>query len=256
MFNRRDIVYLYDGSFDGLLCAIFECYNSHEIPVSIEENNNVQQGLFLEYKIISTDEKKARRVSNAVSSKISRISLINLYYAYLSDAENKEIACLEYVITGFHFGSSVNSRLAIDCVSQVRDAVKRVKNEAHQYLGFVRFRELEGGIFYSEINPKCNILPAISKHFQSRFSNMPWIIYDKSHALCLVYNGKSCCLTPVEYTPNIKLSEDELKYEHFWKTFYNTIEIKERHNERCRMTHMPKRFWENLIEMQEDKPCL
>ena len=31
--------------------------------------------------------------------------------------------------------------------------------------------------------------------------------------------------------------------------FYNTLAIPARENPRCRMTHMPKRFWEFLTEL-------
>lgn len=249
MFNRRDIIYLYDGSFNGLLCAIFECYKKHELPLSINENNHIQQELFCEYNYITTNLNNAEHISNAISDKISTNFLTELYYAYLSDIKDKELICLKYVIAGFRFGASVNERLSISIVTFIHDAKKRVKNEAHQYLGFIRFQELTGDIFYSEINPKCNILPLIANHFKKRFSNMPWLIHDKERSLCLVYNGKSCYITPIESAPMITLSQNESKYANFWKIFYNTIEIKERQNENCRMTHMPKRFWNNLLEM-------
>ena len=51
--------------------------------------------------------------------------------------------------------------------------------------------------------------------------------------------------------PKINLSENEKEYRRLWKQFYDTVEIKERHNERCRMTLMPKRYWKYLTEFQE-----
>ena len=33
---------------------------------------------------------------------------------------------------------------------------------------------------------------------------------------------------------------------------YQTIAIPARHNPKCRMSHMPKRYWDNLPEMQPD----
>jgi hypothetical protein len=31
------------------------------------------------------------------------------------------------------------------------------------------------------------------------------------------------------------------------------VAIEGRENPRCRMTHMPKRYWENMVEMQEEQ---
>ena len=35
-----------------------------------------------------------------------------------------------------------------------------------------------------------------------------------------------------------------------WTQFYRTLEIQARHNEKGRMTHCPKRFWADMVEMR------
>ena len=45
--------------------------------------------------------------------------------------------------------------------------------------------------------------------------------------------------------------ETEAKYRLLWKRFYDTIAIRERENPRCRMTHMPKRYWGTMTEFQD-----
>lgn len=44
--------------------------------------------------------------------------------------------------------------------------------------------------------------------------------------------------------------EAEARYRLLWKRFYDTIAIRERENPRCRMTHMPKRYWGTMTEFQ------
>lgn len=250
MSDRRDIVYLYDGSFDGLLCAVFECFKNHEIPISIEENKNVQQIFYCDYKIIKTDFEKSERVSSAITKKISKIAWYNIYFVYLSDETNKGRLCLDYIRAGFHLGNKIDMYLNWESVSSVLNTARRIKNEAHQYLQFIRFSELEGGIYYSEIEPRCNILPIISRHFQSRLPTIPWIIHDICRHLCTVYNGKSCYITTTDSIPSKKYAENEKEYKTLWKEFYHTIEIKERKNDYCRMTHMPKRYWNHITEFE------
>ena len=249
MSDGRDVVYLYDGSFDGLLTAIFESYYNRELPVSIEENENIQQDFLYTYKVVETELQKADRVSDSISKKISRQALRNLYYTYLSDTPAKGRLCLDYIRAGYRFGPQVDLHLNIDCVNSVLNAEYRVRGEAHQYLGFVRFAELEGGVYYSEIEPKCHILPIIAPHFVRRLPQMPWMIHDAGRQLCMVYNGVSCYMTPTNAIPKLHYSQDELRCRRLWKNFYDTIEIQERHNERCRMNHMPKRIWKYLPEL-------
>ena len=43
----------------------------------------------------------------------------------------------------------------------------------------------------------------------------------------------------------------EKHWQELWKRFYNTIAIEGRENPRCRMSHMPKRYWENMPEVKD-----
>ncbi len=251
MSDGRDVIYLYDGSFEGLLSAIFEAIEKRETPLEIKEDKNIQRALFIEYINITTDFLKSERLFNSICKFISHSAWRNVYYTYLSDRDECGRLCLDYIKSGFYFGKSVDEHLNIDSVIKVLNAVKRVENEAHLYKGFVRFKELKENIYYSEIEPKCNILPIISKHFKERLPNIPWLIHDTKRCLCLVYDGKSCYIRETENLPKAEYSEAEEYYQALWKEFYKKIEIKERHNERCRMTHMPKRFWKNITEMQQ-----
>ena len=44
------------------------------------------------------------------------------------------------------------------------------------------------------------------------------------------------------------MKKEELFYQNLWKAFHKSIAIKERTNERLQMQHMPKKYWDNLIE--------
>ena len=45
------------------------------------------------------------------------------------------------------------------------------------------------------------------------------------------------------------ISENEQKYQELWSTFFNTISIKERTNSRLQMQYMPKKYWKDLVEL-------
>lgn len=253
MSDRRDVIYLYDGSFAGLLCSIFESYANRELPADIIEKQNVQEDFVYTYFTVPTAEEKSERVADGICQKICPEALECLYYLYLSDRKYKGRIALDYVRAGFRFGKDVNLHRTVDCVEAVLEAERRVRNEAHLFKEFIRFAELEGGIYYSEIEPACHVLPLIAPHFVKRFPQMPWIIHDSRRKLCMVYNGTGCCLMPTETLPRLHYTKEERESRKLWKNFYDTIEIRQRRNERCRMNHMPKRFWRNMPELYQEE---
>jgi probable DNA metabolism protein len=251
MFNRRDVIFLYDGSFYGLLTVVFECYYRHTLPFGIEENENVQQQLFCEYEYIETDFQKAKRVEKSIAQKISPHALHNIFYAHLSNMENKGTTILDYIRAGYKFGTALDNHLVLDCVNDVVNAAKAVGNEAHLLTGFIRFSKLKSGVYYAKITPKNSVLSAIEHHFTERYRTMPFLIYDVNHHLCLAYNGEQSVIQSIDAMPHLELAEDEKEYQALWKCFFDTIEIKERHNEACQNTALPKRYRENMLEFDK-----
>lgn len=38
-------------------------------------------------------------------------------------------------------------------------------------------------------------------------------------------------------------------WQKLWKRFFDAVTIEQRRNERCQMTHAPKRYWKDMCEM-------
>ena len=251
MSDGRDVVYMYDGSFDGFLTAVFDAVYARKNPVDIVDwNGSVQSQLYCDYIYADTDLEKARRVYDSIAKKISYTARYNVFCVFLSDTEGREKLLFDYLQYGYRLGKNVDAYLTIDTIRKVADTAKRVGNEAHMHKEFIRFAELKNGAYYAEISPKNNILPMLSGHFLERFPSMPWMIHDLTYKQCMVYDGKQCRIEYVQSEPVIEYSDAEIKYRNLWKLFYDTIEIKERHNEKCRMNFMPKRYWKHLVEMK------
>ena len=47
-------------------------------------------------------------------------------------------------------------------------------------------------------------------------------------------------------------SHREAEYRKLWKTFFDTVAIRERHNERCQNTFLPKRYRSTMTEFQSE----
>ena len=120
--------------------------------------------------------------------------------------------------------------------------------------GFIRFQELKNKSFFAIIEPTNNILPLIIHHFEQRLPNENWFIYDKKRDLINIYYNHHSYLVNFHIKNNSLLySEDEKEYEKLWQTFFKTIGIEKRKNYQCQRNFMPKKYWNNLIEMRDEK---
>lgn len=248
MLERTNIVYQYDGSYDGFLCCVFESFYAKENPADIISEDEQQETLF-PVKYIELNFEKAERVKKSIPLKMSKQAEYHVQRAFLSCMPHKESRILDYLRLGYRVGAKVTQLSTQDEVVILEKAVQYVNNEAHLSLEFLRFSEF-GEFLAAEITPKNNILPLIIGHFSDRFPDENFVIYDKNHHMAFLHkeNGKKEFIQGEIHFPNP--DEEEENYRRLWKHFYQTIAIEGRRNERLRMNHMPKRYWPNMTEFK------
>lgn len=246
MPDKSNLIYKYDGSFDGLLCCVFESYYKREIPMDII-SPVVLQTTLLPVREIETDLQKSSRVLDSIPKKIGASALNFVRYAFLTCIPQKELYMLLFLRRGYHYGPSVMNMLADDVVNRLFKAVKHLNNESHLIKGFLRFSVFNGALV-SQIAPKNYILPLITQHFCQRYPEEHFLIHDKTHDMALIYKPHKSAIIPMEDLQMPKPDAKEQYFRELWKLYYNTIEIKERRNFKCRMSNMPKRYWEYMTE--------
>jgi len=249
MSYRSDIAYLYDGSFDGLLCCVYESYYQKELPYLIFNHDEPQETLF-PVKEIETDTFSAQKVEDSIISKISGEALRMVRLCYFSFEENKEIIILNFLRLGYKIGPSVTNMLSDDTVKAITDIARTVSRESHFYKEFLRFSDFNGALV-AIIEPKNFVLPMIVHHFCDRFPSEQFLIYDESHKHAFVYQNGENAIIPLEQLELPKACKKEEKYRALWKQFYNTIAIEGRINPKLRMGNMPKRYWKHLTEFMD-----
>lgn len=250
MPDRSDVVYRYDGSFEGLLCCVFESYACKEIPEAILSPICVQETMF-PVKEIVTDVSRAQRVAAAIPQKMGREVLPFIQRAFLTCLNDKEHYILLFLRIGFQVGPQVMSMLANDTVDVLTKAVRYLEREANLFREFIRFSE-HGGVLVSEIEPNNIVLPLIMQHFCDRLPEERFLIHDITHGMALAYEPYRATILPIESLEIPEPDEQELAMRRLWQLFYDTIEVEGRHNPKCRMGHMPKRYWKHLTEF--DRP--
>lgn len=244
-----DKTYLYDGTFDGLLSMVFDCYIVKSIPCKIVDKNIYVPNLLDDILLIETDCNKSKRIYNGIVKNISYDALYNSYYAFLSSYTNKELYILKYFLDGFVIGPKINTMLHLEHVFKIHSFRKNVLGECHRLKGLVRFIEIEDNLFYSSIHPDHNVIENLGQHFTRRLCSQNFILHDKNRNIAFVYNQKEYIITEVNGFTLPSLSEKEKLFQNLWKTFFYTISIKERTNPRLQANYMPKRYWKDLIEI-------
>jgi len=254
MLNGSNLIYQYDGSFEGLLCCVFESYEKKEIPADILLPDAPQITL-LPVKEIGTDTQKSNRILGSIPKKMGTSTLDFVRHAFLTCLPQKERYILLFLRMGYEYGPSVMNMLADDVVNTLFKAVKHLNNESHLLKGFVRFSILNDALV-AEIEPKNYVLPLMTQHFCERYPEERFLIHDKAHGMALVYQPYQSAIIPIEDLQLPEPDEKEQSFRELWRLFYKTIEIQGRHNPKCRMSHMPKRYWNNMTEFGSAQKCI
>lgn len=254
MSDRGDVIYSYDGSFDGFLCCVFESFMKKEHPADICSLRETQPSLLPAY-YVETDEASARRVEASIPAKMGRDAPEFLQHAFLSCLPRKELHMLDFMRLGYKHGPKVMQMLTHDTVNILKKAVQQTTHEAHLYSGFVRF-SIHDGLLVTSIKPKSCVLPLLAPHFAGRFPNEKFLIYDETHRMVCAYAaGRFYSAVDVDMTMPAP-DADELAYRRLWRMFYDTIAVEDRENYDCRRGLMPKRYWDRMTEFRQGMDAL
>lgn len=242
------ICYVYDGSFEGLLTAVYEAYYQNEKPDSIMSQANYQENLLVKKIVIRTDCLKADKVYDAVIKKISHEALRKVFCVFLSELPQAGNIIYKYLRLGWKIGKEIDFHLSEEKVLDVHTISKRVSGEKHRMLGLIRFRKIKGNIYYAPIEPDYNIIGLLAPHFVRRFNDQYFIIHDVRRNMAVVYDRSEWVISDFTVNQAIALDYDEQNIQNLWKQFFDSIAIKDRINPRLQKQFMPKRYWKHLIE--------
>ncbi|MZK52253.1 TIGR03915 family putative DNA repair protein [Clostridium beijerinckii] len=243
-------IYLYDDTFEGLLTSIYDAfYSNGSPPTSIYGKSQTNTPLLLGNIVeISTDINKFKKVKNAIINKINFLSLKKIYFAFLSNYEDKGIIIFNYLKIAFKLGPDVHDFLNLDVIRLVDNITKKVLNECHRFEGFIRFNQIEEKLLYSSIEPDNDILELIGDHFKNRFPREYFIIHDISRQKALIYNTNFYEIIDMDMETYEKLKFHNDEYTDLWKTYFKATTIQERKNLKLQCRMMPKRYWKHILE--------
>ncbi|NCB62950.1 MAG: DNA metabolism protein [Clostridia bacterium] len=245
------MAYTYDGTFPGFLSCVYESYVNSERPVCFSTFDDPRITLWPE-RAVETDEEHGERVYRSLSQRISLDAQRMVRDGFLTCLGEKERHLYEFIRLGYKSGPSLTRDLTDDRVAVVWKALQHLDGEAHLLKGFLRFSE-QDGFLIAEIEPKNRVLSLLRPHFCARFSGEKFAIYDRVHKEALFYEPHHWAIVPMDDFQVSAPGQTELGYRRLWRRFYDTVAIEDRYNPKCRMTHMPKRYWNTMTEFQHDE---
>ena len=240
----KDILYIYDGTFEGFLCCVFMSYTEKENPVDITPDAETIS--LFPVRTVFTQKEHTQRVYRSLH-KISPKACRLLRQAFLTHMSEKELILYRFIRKLYREGASFLKNQADEVYHPIAKAIRHLNGELEKLRGFVRFSDYNG-VLGAEIEPKNRVLPLLRNHFCNRYANESLFIYDRVHKELLLYTKGRSRIVPVD---NIQLSlpgEEEVHYRILWKRFYDTIAIQERYNPKCQNSFMPKRYRGTMTE--------
>ncbi|WP_025741197.1 TIGR03915 family putative DNA repair protein [Aquimarina pacifica] len=248
-------IILYDGSFDGFLCAVFLIYEQKVThPIINKKNKSTPTQLFATTEEIHTEKQKAKRVWDGFKLKTTKTQQRMFFKAFLSEIKGVENTLFNYLRIVF---MKEKTDTSIDYsnkdILKISQVAKMVQREKHRIEAFVRFRLTTDNIYTSIIEPDFNVLPLITSHFKDRYADQKWMIYDLKRSYGIYYDLKKIEIITIEGTvkSNIdikSLSSNEKEFEALWRTYFSNVNIISRKNNKLHLRHLPKRYWKYLIE--------
>jgi hypothetical protein len=221
------VIYLFDGTFDGMLTAVFDSFVQKEEPELVCRPEEPLPLFYDKVYTVVTDVAKSERVWRKLSKVISRGALSAFTAAFLTNRPDYPTHAVRFVRRAVVAPPSIENdfsdasaraphRNRLDYPTHAARFVRRaevappsiendfsdasvlalyresrrVKSEAHRMLQFVRFQKALDGTYFAMVDPLFDVLPMAISHFRDRFSDQPFIIYDKLRAYGYHFDGK------------------------------------------------------------------
>lgn len=265
------IVYTFDGTMNGLLTAVFDAFAQKEQPERLLSIGD-ELPLFCDriYQVTS-DEEKAQRVWTGLEKRLPHDAMALISMSWLSELPELNTPLFQYICKVFKQPledcqspiKSISRNFADPDVLAVTQITHKVVRERQRMKQFIRFQKAKDGTYLAVVLPDHNVLPLITAHFQDRFNDQPWLIYDAKRHYGYYYDGNADAIritfedeaaVPFNlengHLDEEVLSADDHLLQDLWRTYFKAICIKERLNPRKQLNDMPRRYWKYLTEKQ------
>ena len=260
----------YDGSLAGLLSVVFDVF-AHGLQVGrLVRERRYAPTMFDETVAVATDEAHARRVWEGLG-KVEGFDRELVLRNWLFDTTESDTDVAHLVARVFRDGPEAAEDYRDPAVFRCYRVHKKMFREIHRVHAFVRFAEAEDGLYFARIDPDFDVLPLAVEHFEDRYQDQEWLIWDGTRDYGFWYRPGGTKSVRVGRPPMDRSGEPpadatavtpggahapaaateathEDGFQRLWSTYWDSVNIEARRNPRLHRQHVPPRYWRHLTE--------
>jgi len=190
-------ILIYEGGFNGFLTVIYKSFKEKLNVSDIQNQRDIQKGLFSDTETVHMQSDKAKRVWDGIQKK-DRTALKTIYFAYLSEKKGIELLLYQYIHHMFFGEAKISSEAIKDIFLKLHQYAGMVAREKHRIEAIATFKISQDQMHYTAITPYHDVLPLLSRYYRSKFPGKEFLIYDKKRKYALLYNLLSISYIPME----------------------------------------------------------
>lgn len=284
------MIWLYDGSWKGLLCAFDEAtaavaeprrpgafpapgHDPAASPCSAGDSDAprfwnrrearqaaAEASLFSGEEAappppgpwVAADRNRAARVEGAFLRRAGAEALEVLRDAFGHREPGKEAALWGFWHLARARGASVLDHLAEPAVADTRAWARAVQREVHRWLGLLRFQQLDDGSLFAPLESDHFVLRHVAEHFRERLgAAQVWMIHDRPRRIAVLHRaGRLRWAENLSQDRPLPLSADEARYQALWTRFHSDIANPQRLNPELQRNFVPKKVRGAVTEFQ------
>ncbi|MCL2081236.1 MAG: TIGR03915 family putative DNA repair protein [Oscillospiraceae bacterium] len=235
--------YTYDGSWEGLLSAVFRAYREPDAAI-----HNPRDGVTMFAAVpVETSPEQAERLTRGME-RLSPAMPMFVYRAFCAEYDGFETDLLESLRLGFRQNADPFWQRQLPYVRRVAEAETKTGREAHRFLGLVRFVNAGGNLYAGDIAPDCNILSLIGDHFYDRFNDQRIILRDTKRRTALISEPPNGWW--ITDLPDLPPLPENDAFTEMWKGYTVALANPERKNLKLQQNFVPLKHRKNMPEFR------
>lgn len=175
-------VYRCEDSLESIFTAIYLSYEENREAKDTFLSLNEDPILFAEDVPVKPDQEKTLKVMRTLKRRFGEEDYLTVCMALATPDEDKAQAVYRTVVRGLderYARGHLFDNLTDDNIMKAFSLARYADREIGHLKQFVRFQELENGVLFSRIGPKCNAITFIMPHFADRLPIENFVIYDE-----------------------------------------------------------------------------
>ena len=231
------ILYIEDN-LACFLCALYHAYHKEKADMITTDSGSIT--LLDEVIEITVDLNISRKVRKGIIHKYGHI-YEDIKDAFLSGDNTKSQKIYKYFDLLLKQGKKILTMYNSPIVIDFNDIIKKVRHEAHRLHGFLRFKEMDNGIFYSYFGSDNDVIELVLPHFIARYNSQQFVLHDIKRKKLAYFDGADIHFAVADNV-SITLSDNEVLFGKLWKEYFDSVTINERLNPKLQRQFLPKKY--------------